>query len=327
MKCLEKDRTRRYETANGLAMDIHRHLANEPVTACPPSAAYRFRKLVHRNKLAVASVVAVAAALVLGLGVSTWLWLQARASEAEMRKMLKFFTDTQINRTATPREFPTVSARSGGENPYVVQSANDPRLLGKTREQWAAALWKWSLEFPPTNSLGAVHPWIQSDRFDIAALQSGDVWFLGAPFGTTRRTGRIPYGKSLFFPLFSVEVSDLEPPPFYALIDDQAVKARYWADHIVDTFCEIDGVKLQNIEAYRILTGPFPFSAPSPWIQGERGGPGTASGDGYFVFLAPMPPGEHTIHLGGKVHFTKDRDPIEFNGAIDTTYTLTVTPK
>ena len=78
MKCLEKDRTRRYETANGLAMDIQRHLNNEPVVACPPSAAYRFQKMVRRNKLAVAAVSAVAAALLLGLGLSTWLWLQER---------------------------------------------------------------------------------------------------------------------------------------------------------------------------------------------------------------------------------------------------------
>jgi eukaryotic-like serine/threonine-protein kinase len=49
MKALEKDRARRYETANGLAMDIQRHLNNEPVVACPPSAVYRFEKLVRRN--------------------------------------------------------------------------------------------------------------------------------------------------------------------------------------------------------------------------------------------------------------------------------------
>ena len=50
MKCLEKDRTRRYETANGLAADIQRHLDNEPVVARPPSAAYRFQKFVRRNQ-------------------------------------------------------------------------------------------------------------------------------------------------------------------------------------------------------------------------------------------------------------------------------------
>ena len=53
MKCLEKDRTRRYETANGLAQDIERHLEHEPVVARPPSTAYRVQKFVRRNKLAV----------------------------------------------------------------------------------------------------------------------------------------------------------------------------------------------------------------------------------------------------------------------------------
>src|SRR5438874_10921442 len=52
MKCLEKDRTRRYETANGLASDIQRHLSNEPVIARPPSQFYRFQKAVRRNKVA-----------------------------------------------------------------------------------------------------------------------------------------------------------------------------------------------------------------------------------------------------------------------------------
>ncbi len=71
MKCLEKDRTRRYETANGLAMDLRRHLNNETVIARPPSSAYRFQKLVRRNKLAFAAAGAVAAALLLGIIVST----------------------------------------------------------------------------------------------------------------------------------------------------------------------------------------------------------------------------------------------------------------
>ncbi len=72
MKCLEKDRARRYETANGLARDIQRHLNNEPVAARPPSAAYRLQKALHRNKLVFAAGAAVAVALVTGIGVSTW---------------------------------------------------------------------------------------------------------------------------------------------------------------------------------------------------------------------------------------------------------------
>jgi WD40 repeat protein len=70
MKCLEKDRARRYETANGLASDIQRHLNNEAVLACPPSAAYRFQKALRRNKLVFAAGTAVVVALVVGLGLA-----------------------------------------------------------------------------------------------------------------------------------------------------------------------------------------------------------------------------------------------------------------
>jgi serine/threonine protein kinase len=67
MKCLEKDRTRRYDTANGLAADIQRHLSNEPVSAGPPSASYRMRKFVRRNRAGVLAALAVGATLLLGL--------------------------------------------------------------------------------------------------------------------------------------------------------------------------------------------------------------------------------------------------------------------
>lgn len=82
MKALEKDRQRRYETVNGLAMDVLRHLNNEPVAARPPSRWYRFEKLVRRNKVVFAAGAAVALALVAGLGTSTWLF----AKERQMRR-------------------------------------------------------------------------------------------------------------------------------------------------------------------------------------------------------------------------------------------------
>jgi WD40 repeat protein len=71
MKCLEKDRQRRYETANGLAADLKRHLNNEPVTARPPSTAYRFQKAFRRNKLVFAAATAVIAALIFGLSLAS----------------------------------------------------------------------------------------------------------------------------------------------------------------------------------------------------------------------------------------------------------------
>jgi serine/threonine protein kinase/WD40 repeat protein/tetratricopeptide (TPR) repeat protein len=83
MKALEKDRGRRYETANGLAMDVQRHLRNEPVVARPPSAAYRLEKAFRRNKLAFIATSAVAAALIVGLGLSTWLFIKEKAARQQ----------------------------------------------------------------------------------------------------------------------------------------------------------------------------------------------------------------------------------------------------
>jgi serine/threonine protein kinase/WD40 repeat protein len=81
MKCLEKDRRRRYETANGLAMDLERHLKNEPVVARPPTNLYRLRKLVRRNKFTFAAGTAVLIALVCGILGSTWEAIRARRAE------------------------------------------------------------------------------------------------------------------------------------------------------------------------------------------------------------------------------------------------------
>ena len=83
MKCLEKDRNRRYETANGLAMELKRFINNEPIIARPPSSIYRFQKLVRRNKLVFAAAGSVIAALVVGLGFSTWLFVREKQARAE----------------------------------------------------------------------------------------------------------------------------------------------------------------------------------------------------------------------------------------------------
>jgi len=66
MKCLEKDRTRRYETANGVALDIERHLKHEPMVARPPSMGYRLQKSFRRNRLVFTAAGLVGLALVLG---------------------------------------------------------------------------------------------------------------------------------------------------------------------------------------------------------------------------------------------------------------------
>jgi serine/threonine protein kinase/tetratricopeptide (TPR) repeat protein len=86
MKCLEKDRGRRYETASGLARDIERYLADEAVQACPPSAGYRFKKFARRHKTALAASAVVAVSLLLGIAASTWQAFRATRAEEEANR-------------------------------------------------------------------------------------------------------------------------------------------------------------------------------------------------------------------------------------------------
>src|SRR5438105_3994383 len=82
MKALEKDRGRRYETANGLARDVQCYLADEAVEACPPTAGYRLRKFARKNRAALATVAVIALLLVAGATVSTWQAVRATRAEA-----------------------------------------------------------------------------------------------------------------------------------------------------------------------------------------------------------------------------------------------------
>jgi len=116
MKALEKDRKRRYETANALAMDIQRYLHNEPVVARPPSRMYRLQKLVRRNQAVFASAAAITLVLICGLAVSTWLFFRERDArkraveaerlQAELREIAERgrATEAQLRRQAEARE-------------------------------------------------------------------------------------------------------------------------------------------------------------------------------------------------------------------------------
>jgi tetratricopeptide (TPR) repeat protein/serine/threonine protein kinase len=88
MKALEKDRNRRYETANGFAMDVQRYLADEPVLACPPSVGYRLRKFVRRNKAALVTAALILIAITVVAGTIGWIindrQTQQRMTEREV---------------------------------------------------------------------------------------------------------------------------------------------------------------------------------------------------------------------------------------------------
>ncbi len=105
MKALEKDRNRRYETANGLAADIERHLDDEPIEACPPSMTYRTRKFMRRHKTAAAAVTAVIMALVVGAGIATGQAIRATHAEAAAKQQEQLaVSQKQVAEEAAERE-------------------------------------------------------------------------------------------------------------------------------------------------------------------------------------------------------------------------------
>jgi eukaryotic-like serine/threonine-protein kinase len=86
MRALEKDRNRRYESANGLVLDVQRYLANEAVHACPPSTSYRFRKYARRNRVTLLTAASIVAVLLVATVVSVWQAGRARTAAWAARR-------------------------------------------------------------------------------------------------------------------------------------------------------------------------------------------------------------------------------------------------
>jgi tetratricopeptide (TPR) repeat protein len=109
MKALEKDRSRRYETANGFAMDVQRYLADEPVFACPPSAGYRLKKFARRNKggLAVAALV-LGFLVLLGSGVG-WMVRDRAARQSRIEAQVDQIL-AEVGQLETEQKWPEALA-------------------------------------------------------------------------------------------------------------------------------------------------------------------------------------------------------------------------
>jgi len=158
MKSLEKDRTRRYETANGLALDLERHLGNETILARPTSQFYRFQKLVRRNKLAFGAAGAVVAALIVGMAVSTWQFVEKsrayqRAVAAEKNSRM------EANKSRQIAQFLQEMLR--GIDPSVAQGF-DTKLLRMILEKTVERLGKELTDQPAVeaelrNTIGEVY--------------------------------------------------------------------------------------------------------------------------------------------------------------------------
>lgn len=156
MKALEKDRQRRYETANGLMMDARRYLAGEAIVAAPPSTLYRARKFIRRNRVMVAAGGAVAAALILGLAGTAW---QARraaiqrddaiaAREGEKQQRLA----AEAERVKAEKIAEFMSDTLNGVGPSVAKG-RDITMLKEMMDAAAARIEKGELKSAPDAEL------------------------------------------------------------------------------------------------------------------------------------------------------------------------------
>jgi WD40 repeat protein len=147
MKCLEKDRSRRYETVDALALDVQRYLDSEPVLARRPSTAYRIGKFVRRNKVMVGATAAVALALSLGLVVSTWQAIRATQAEQEQRRLHRavdaaFKTEARLRQKAQSERIAALRRAYNSDMNLVQQalSANNyGRVVDLLNRYWPEA--------------------------------------------------------------------------------------------------------------------------------------------------------------------------------------------
>ena len=229
MKTLEKDRTRRYSTANGLANDIQRHLSDEPVIARPPSRLYVFRKLVRRNKLVFMAAGLVTAALLLALGVALLAVVRIRHDNEQIRRARddateklwsSYLAEARANRTSTQTGQRFTSLET-------VQKAAAIRSDAAVRNEVIACLAVSDLrvakEVVVTGHARNELAWMSPDLEHYA-------------FGDTN-------GNITIFATSNNAVTAVLPAPGYTLEivcgfspDGKYVSARYWRKHEGDSF-------------------------------------------------------------------------------------------
>jgi serine/threonine protein kinase len=181
MKCLEKDPDRRYETANALALDLQRYLADEPVQACPPSRSYRLRKLVGRNKGAVLAASLVVSALVSGIVGTTW--EMVRATDAEAAAVAE-----------TRRKDEALAAKDAALSQALYEQARAEKAEGKAKDDrdWAVgaeADMRAFTKFLVEDVLAAARP------KDVQGGQGVDVKVVDALAAVEGRVGKVFSGR------------------------------------------------------------------------------------------------------------------------------------
>jgi hypothetical protein len=187
----------------------------------------------------------------------------------------------------------------GNPNPGVLPVNSTP--FGRTYGEWGASWWQWALSAPAATS-----PLLDPTGANCAEGQSGKVWYLaGTGGGAVTRTCTVPRGKAIFFPIVNVVagsgVFDCEPtvPGVPCDLSTLRAIAASFMDNPMLLQAELDGRPLQNLSGYRVVSPVFSLTYPPDSIFGFGGTFSPQVADGYWIMLAPLSSGQHTLHFRG----------------------------
>jgi len=233
-------------------------------------------------------------------------------------------------------------AAGGGDaaNPRVMPPDSTPFDL--SYPEWHIAWWNWALSMPAATNplLNADDPGDQDTSvlpvwigpYDASAGQSGQAWFLAETHQNgwvVERDAAVPAGTRLCFPLQNFMLFGWPPVP------EAEAWMRFYLGLVLDTavvVCEIDGVPVRNLERYRHQSPAVPMVLPEENLPGRPAGEyGMMVDDGYYLILAPLSVGTHTIHWTGSMVMIPYWNPWEapptppYTSAVqEVTYRITV---
>jgi hypothetical protein len=228
---------------------------------------------------------------------------------------------------------PVLAKGGNAGNPGILPP--HANAFGASYGEWAAEWMQWAL------GIGAdENPVLDETGASCGVGQEGKVWFLAGTFGDTDvadvplpqtfRECTIPTGKAIFFPVVNPFFFRTEPEE---PTDPDEIQAMLLSWVTAEVYCEIDGVPVEDPEAFLTVSPVFDLTLPDDNVWAGYGLPGGTYGPaataGYYLMLAPLSVGDHSVYIWVRDEWVDDSgaEPIPMRWGMDVTYDLRVVPR